>query len=133
MINGPLGKNGTLYKRCNARTERCRNFIQSDPRLDDQFKKFCNMEFNDASIEGKLEMSVEDSQALGIMEGSAQLKNGHYEISLPWRNCPLDLPNNRPLAEHHLKKRLVKGSQLICEVFRCYGRVGEERLFLKGS
>ncbi len=38
--------------------------------------KFCDMEFNDAAVESKLEMSVEDSRALGIMEGSAQLKKG---------------------------------------------------------
>ncbi len=109
-INGPLGRNRT--------SRRCTNFIRSDPGLDDQFKKFCDMEFNDAAVESRLEMSVEDSRALGIMEGSAQLKNGHYEISLPWRNCPVDLPNNRPLAEHrlnHLKKRLVKDPNLFAK------------------
>lgn len=82
---------------------------RSDPDLDDQFKKFCDMEFNEVATDSKLEMSVEDLRALGIMEGSVKLKNGHYEISLPWRNFPVYLPNNRP--EHrlnHLKRRLMK-------------------------
>jgi hypothetical protein len=97
MINCPLKRNETGRS--------CANFIRCEADLDDQFKKFCDMEFN------KLEMSFEDQCALGIMEGSAQLKNGHYQISLPWRNPPVYLPNNRPLAEHrlnYLKKKLVK-------------------------
>lgn len=53
---------------------------RSDPDLDDQFKKFCDMEFNEVATDSKLEMSVEDLRALGIMEGSVKLKNGHYEI-----------------------------------------------------
>jgi hypothetical protein len=58
---------------------------------------------------------VEDSRALGMMEGSVQLKDGHYEIALPWRNFPPCLLNNRPLAEHRLnllKKRILKNSDL---------------------
>ena len=60
-------------------------------------------------------MSVEESRALGKMEGSVQLKDGHYEIALPWRNFPPCLSNNRPLAEHRLnllKKRLLKDSDI---------------------
>ena len=108
-VNGPLGRNGS--------SSCCIYFIRSDPELDNQFKKFCDMEFSDAGIESKLEMSVEDSRALGIMEGWAQLKNGHYEI-LPWMNMPVYLPNNRPLAEHrlnYLRRRLVKNPNLLAK------------------
>ena len=80
MINGPLGQNRLSC--------RCANLIRSDPGLDDQFKRFCNMEFNDVAAGSNLEMSVEDLRALGIMEGSAQLKDGHYEVVLPWRSLP---------------------------------------------
>ena len=76
-INGPLGRNGT--SRCFA------NFVRSDTALNDQFKRFCVMEFNDIATDSKLEMSVEDSRALGIIEGSAQLKEGYYEIALSRR------------------------------------------------
>ena len=108
-VNGPLGRNGS--------SSCCIYFIRSDPELGNQFKKFCDMEFSDAAVESKLEMSVEDSRALGIMEGWAQLKNGHYEI-LPWMNMPVYLPNNRPLAEHrlnYLRRRLVKNPNLLAK------------------
>ncbi|XP_028402120.1 uncharacterized protein LOC114525110 [Dendronephthya gigantea] len=107
-INGPLGRNKTA--------RRCANFIRSDHDLNEQFQTFCNMEFNDSVYDTKLEMSVEDSRALGMMEGSVQLKDGHYEVALPWKNFPPRLPNNRPLAEHRLnllKKRLLKDPQLL--------------------
>ena len=73
------------------------------------------MEFNDIPTDSKLEMSVKDSRALGIMEGSEQLKEGHYEIAFLWGNFPASLPNNKPLTEHrlnHLKKRLMKDFKL---------------------
>ena len=55
-INGPLVKNGTF--------RHCANFIRSYPDLDDQFKKFCDMEFNEVAADSKLEMPVEDLHAL---------------------------------------------------------------------
>ena len=45
------------------------------------------------------------------MESTAVLKEGHYEIAMPWRYSPLCLPNNRILAVHRLellRRRLVK-------------------------
>ena len=68
------------------------------------------MEFNDSSFDTKVEMSVEDSHALDIMDRSVQLRDGHYHVALPWRNFPPWLSNNRSLAEHRLnqlKKRLL--------------------------
>ena len=76
------------------------------------------MEFNDSVYILKLEMSVDDSRALGMMEGSVQLKNGHYEVGLPWKNFPPSLPNNRSLAEHRLnllKRRLLKDPELFSQ------------------
>ncbi|KAK3741635.1 hypothetical protein QZH41_008310 [Actinostola sp. cb2023] len=45
------------------------------------------------------------------MEESAKMKDGHYEIALPWRAYPPELPNNKVAAERCLsllKKRLTK-------------------------
>ena len=47
-------------------------------------------------------MSVEDKRAMSILESSAKLCNGHYELCLPWKSFPPVLPNNRPVAEHRL-------------------------------
>ena len=49
------------------------------------------------------------------MEKSAELRGGHYEIALPWKVFPPDLPNNKIVAEHRLgllKKRLIRDSEL---------------------
>lgn len=69
------------------------------------------MEFNDSLLDNERAMSLEDKRALNIMESTAVLKEGHYEIAMPWRHSPLCLPNNRVLAEHCLKllqRRLAK-------------------------
>ena len=107
-VNGPLGRRG--------KDKRSVNFIRSDNDLNEQFQKFCDMEFNDSTYHGRAEMSKEDSRALGLIEDSTQLKGGHYEIALPWKESPPSLPYNRPLAEHRLdllKKRLQKDPNLL--------------------
>ena len=102
-INGPLGRNGNA--------KRTSNFIRADTALDQQFQRFCNMEFNDSLLDNERAMSLEDKRALNIMESTAVLKEGHYEIAMPWRYSPLCLPNNRTLAVHRLellRRRLIK-------------------------
>lgn len=69
------------------------------------------MEFNDSLLDNEKAMSLEDKRALNVMESTAVLNEGHYEIAMPWRYSPLCLPNNRILAVHHLEllqRRLVK-------------------------
>ena len=71
-------------------------------------------------------MSQEDKKALSVFEESVHLKNGHYEVEIPWKNYPPCLPNNRPVAEHRLKllkKKLTrnpymcdKHSNFICDL-----------------
>lgn len=107
-INGPLGRNDRAYHSA--------NYIRTDHTLSKQFERFCNLEFNDSVFDSKLGMSKEDSRAMSIIEGSVRLHNGHYEISLPWKNPSIRLPNNRPLAEHRLKllkKRLLNKPEML--------------------
>ena len=67
-------------------------------------------------MDPKAAMSQEDQRALRNMQDSVKLKNGHYEIALPWRNPPpICLPDYKPLAELRLKLlkgRLEKGQGL---------------------
>ena len=49
------------------------------------------------------------------MEESAEPRGCHYEIALPWKVFPPDLPNNKIVAKHNLgllKKRLLKDPEL---------------------
>eukprot|EP00794_Sanderia_malayensis_P013533 gene13533-14941_t len=108
VINGPLMRSGDSHHTA--------NLIKTDVDLSMQFKKYCELDFNDSSYNSKAVMSQEDKRALDNMKSSIQLKDGHYEISLPWKvGCP-DLPNNRSMAEYrlqHLKGRLQRDPALL--------------------
>ena len=115
VINGPLGRvqdSGSYMA----------NFIRADAELDDQFRKYCNMEFNDSVYGAKTSLSQSDKCALEIMQDTAALQDGHYTIALPWKNDPPCLENNRSLAEHRLrllKKRRLKDSDLRVKYAAC--------------
>jgi len=92
------------------------NFIKADDELSQQFTRFCNQEFSDSACVKDAGLSKEDACAISIMEQSVKLKSGHYEVALPWRNTPPNLPNNQPLAEHRLKllrRRLLKDQEIL--------------------
>jgi len=106
-LNGPLGRSNS--------SNHAANRIQSHANLDLQFERFCEMEFNDSQFSTEKGMSQEDKKALTILEESAELRNGHYEIALPWKVFPPDLPSNKIVADHRLgllKKRLIKDPEL---------------------
>ena len=106
VLNGPLGlERATDNHKCTA------SFVHSDEDLNLQFSDFCNREFSDCITDKSIEMSQEDKRALNIMENSVKLVNGHYEIALPFRTYPPNLPNNKSVALHRLfllKKKFQK-------------------------
>ncbi len=94
---------------------KCVNFIQcDDTSLERKLEQFWKHDFCDVTMT-KDSMSQEDKRALKQMEDSAQLIDGHYTISLPWRRGPENLVNNRKHAESRanmLKRRLTKDDKL---------------------
>ena len=106
-INGPLGRS--------SKSSRTTNFVRAGNELNQQFERFCNLEFSDSVYDDNPGMSKDDQRAMRAMEGSIVLKDGHYQISLPWRNTPPTLLNNQSLAEHRsrlLRRRLLKDPDL---------------------
>ena len=98
-----------------SKSSRITNRIQSHAVLDQQFARFCEMEFNDSQFNIEKGLSEDDKRALAIMEESAEFRDGHYEIALPWKVFPPHLPNNKIVAERRLgllKKRLVRDPEL---------------------
>ena len=91
------------------------NFVRADEELNGMFQQFMNLEFNESVSNPTFPLSRQDEKVLSNYEESARLLDSHYEIAIPWKLHPPGLPNNRPLAEHHLRllrRRLVKDPAL---------------------
>ena len=91
VVNGPLGR---VQSSCTSTA----NFIKADLELNEQFRSDCNREFNDSVYTCEPSLSQNDKRALEIMNETATLMNGHYEIALPWKNDPPGLDNNKVIA-----------------------------------
>ena len=76
---------------------------QSVDLISKQLDQFSNSEFNESLADLKTGMSQEDKKALSVFEEVVHLKDGHYEVEIPWKNYPPCLPNNGPAAEYRLK------------------------------
>ena len=69
-------------------------FVKADVELNQQFENICDLEFNDSIYDPKTSMSQNNKRALDVMESTAKLTNGHYEIALLWKNYPPCLKNS---------------------------------------
>ena len=66
-------------------------------------------------VDTKSILSVEDKRAFEIMEQSLKMVDEHFQVALPWRKNPVNIPNNKPMAEKRLdslKRRLQKDDKL---------------------
>lgn len=89
---------------------------REDDCLMHQLQRFWEAENSGVIPESKVSMSVEDKEALAIMEQSVKLEHWHYQIALPWKQFPPFLPYNRFIAERRLqtlKNRLLLDSELL--------------------
>ena len=122
-LNGPMGRYGQNGKQCHCHYIRT---SQSENLISKQLDPFSNFEFNESLEDLKTGMPQEDKKALSVFEESVHLKDGHYEVEIPWNNYPPCLPDNRPVAEHRLellKKKLTRNpdmcdkySNFICDL-----------------
>ena len=94
---------------------RCNKLSVNDAKLKEQISRLFALEFDDGSEEGR-RMSLVDEQAVSYVKNSLVMRDGHYEVSPPWKSDPCGLPNNRPLADKraaHLRRRLLKDHDLL--------------------
>ena len=123
VLNDPLGRR--------TNQTRTANFIKADVELNQQFERFCDLEFNDSIYDPKTSMSQNDKRALDVMKSTARLTNGHYEIALPWKNYPPCLKNNKSLAENRLKplkRRLERDPSILVKYKENHGGFVTQRL-----
>ena len=131
----PLG--WTLIGRLNrssAAKEPQVNYVRgSHEMLSSQLRKMYDAEFSECLASSKLAMFGEDRRALAILESSARLVDGHYQLALPWRCRPPSLMNNRCVALHRLhflEKRFQKDPSLMekyCKTVNDYIAKGHAR------
>ena len=74
---------------------------ESLERLHEKVDQFWQMEV-DGVYERKKGMSTQDKSVLEIWQTPATLKDGHYELPIPFREQSLKLPGNGAMAEHRL-------------------------------
>ena len=91
------------------------HWSHTDP-LETSLERMWRTEFADNLACTKTGLSLEDKEALTMMEESVKHDGKHYEICLPWRDGQPCLPNNRFMAEKRLqslKRRLSRDQELL--------------------
>ncbi|XP_069129352.1 uncharacterized protein [Argopecten irradians] len=79
--------------------------------LEDIAKKSINMDFPERLIDDKREPSREDKDFMRQAEQSIHLDNGHYCVSLPFRDKNIVLPDNTLMARkrlHGIRNKFMK-------------------------
>lgn len=80
-----------------------------------------NSDFSERSCEDRTEMSQEDRRFMKEVEQSCQLIEGHYCISLPFKDRSVKMPSNRSHAEQraiNLKRKLNKNPEFCSDYKR---------------
>ena len=70
---------------------------------------FYNGDFTESMVDEKAEMSQDELQFMQNAEETVKLKDGHYQISLPFKDREASVPNNKSQAlqrANWLKKKL---------------------------
>jgi len=99
MLNGPLGsvRPGIASKTALSA------FVYSDfdLQLSRQVEKFWKVDMC-GIIDSQQTWSVEDKQVAKMWDATTRLVDGHYEMDIPFKNRPPDLPDNFELARTRL-------------------------------
>lgn len=108
VVSGPIGQN----KGNTATSHFCNT---SSGSLELQLSKFWKIESSETLAQETKELSVDDRKVVSLWEDTVRLKDGHYELGIPFKEQPLDLPDNREVAENRLQslaKRLKRDPEL---------------------
>ena len=91
-------------------------FVKADTELYGMVQDFYNRDFSESIADHHTELSQEERLFIESVKKSVGLKNGHYEIALPFKDVQHPVPNNRVQAEQRLiwlEKRLEKNPKLL--------------------
>ena len=69
-----------------------------DNDVRDMLARLYNLEFMETGLadrKSETSMSREDHKFMKILQEGTKLRNGHYQVPLPFKDPCIDLPNNR--------------------------------------
>ena len=111
-LNGPM-------KTASSDDHTVCNFIQAnngpDAGLEAQVEQFWKLDVGQTLAGSLPQMSQEDKKVLEVWNNSLTLTDQHYEMDIPFKSTPPDLPDNKAMAERRLQslgKRLSKDPDL---------------------
>ena len=107
-LHGPVSSKGDGTREVKASS----SFIDSECPLETQLERFWKLESD--STEGR-GMSVNDRKVISIWEEGKSMEGGHYQLPIPFKQRPPELPNNRWVAEQRLeslRRKLSKDDAL---------------------
>ena len=90
-------------------------FVNVDNQLQQMVEDFYNRDFNESINDEKTEISQDERHFMQNAQETAELKDGHYQPSLPFKNPEALVPNNKsqPLQlTNWLKKKLERDPKL---------------------
>ena len=76
---------------------------------------FYDRDFTDSIVDEKTEMSQDELLFMQNAEETVKPKDGHYQISLPFKDREVSIPNNKSQTLQHanwLKKKLERDPKL---------------------
>ncbi|XP_038065549.1 uncharacterized protein LOC119735724 [Patiria miniata] len=106
-LNGPLGMS--------RRAAVTSSYVAVDDTLEQQLQRFWKLDAAESLYDDDKGMSVQDKRAIALWEKTVCLKDGHYELPIPFKNNPQRLADNRMVAEQRLTslgRRLKRDCQL---------------------
>ena len=93
--------NGPINRYCN-RLKAASNFIQSDVDLEHQVERFWKLDALVGPANDEVGLSVNDKRALSVWQETIRHHEGHYELAIPCKQRPVDLPVNIDIAKQRL-------------------------------
>ena len=107
-VNGPVAKSTDKSVISNFIHVGLKN---SDDRLEAQVQQFSKLDSGPVMTRCKTQPSQEDKRVIQKWNESICLKDGHYQLDIPFRETTPKLPNNQKMAERRLQslgRRLTK-------------------------
>ena len=102
------------------------HYLNINRSLMENLRAMYDQEFRDTADPSET-YSVQDKEAMALVEGETHIENGHFVVPLPWKGDKVIMPNNRQMAEKRLvslRHRFIHNEDL----FRRYANIIQDHI-----